>query len=201
MRTQHRSVSRGSPETLARRVRKLYEEKSATELPSYVERQLAAIEALTEQISAADDELAEAAEQDETCQRMMTTPGVGPVTAVRFRAALDEVTRFASAHAVESYVGLVPGEHSSGERQRRTAITKAGPASLRWALVQAAWSAMRTRKNDPMVLWAREVERRRGRFVAIVALARKLTGILFAIWRDGTVYEAHRTAAIIAVAA
>jgi len=120
---------------------------------------------------------------------------------VLFRSALDEVTRFPSAHAVESYIGLVPGEHSSGERQRRTAITKAGPASLRWALVQAAWSAMRTRKTDPMVRWAREVERRRGRFVAIVALARKLTGILFAIWRDGTVYDARRTAAPIAVAA
>jgi hypothetical protein len=53
MRTQHRSVSRGGPETVARRVRKLYEQKSATELPSYVERQLLAIEALTEQISAA----------------------------------------------------------------------------------------------------------------------------------------------------
>jgi len=52
-----------------------------------------------------------------------------------------------------------------------------------------------------MVLWAQEVQRRRGRFVAIVALARKLTGILFAIWRDGTRYDAQRTAAPIAVAA
>jgi transposase len=201
MRTQLRSISRGSLETFARRVRKLYEEKSAEALPSYVERQLVAIEALTEQIRAADRELADAAEQDETCKRMMTVPGVGPVTAVRFGAAVDQVQRFASAHAIESYIGLVPGEHSSGERQRRTAITKAGPASLRWALVQAAWSAMRTRKQDPMVLWACEVQKRRGRFVAVVALARKLAGILYAIWRDGTMYEAQRTGAPNAVVA
>jgi hypothetical protein len=51
-----------------------------------------------------------------------------------------------------------------------------------------------------MVVWAREVERRRGRFVGIVALARKLTGILYAIWRDGSSYQAQRTAATVAAA-
>jgi transposase len=195
LRTEHRTVSRGAANTFAQRVRKLYQQKSATALPTHVERQLAAIDSLTEQIVAADQELADAAQADPACERMMTTPGVGPVTAIRFRAALDEISRFDGAHAVQSYIGLVPGERSSGERQRRTAITKAGPSALRWVLVQAAWSVLRTRKSDPLGLWAQQIALRRGRWIAVVALARKLAGVLYAIWRDGTTYQSQRTAA------
>ena len=120
----------------------------------------------------------------------MTVPGVGPVTAMRFVAAIDDVSRFGGAHSVESYLGLVPGEHSSSERQHRTGITKAGATKLRWALVQASWSARRCRPHDPMVAWATQVELRRGRRVAMVALARKIAGILYALWRDGSTYRA-----------
>jgi transposase len=74
-------------------------------------------------------------------------------------------------------------------RERQTSITKAGPTALRWALVQAAWVAWRRKPNEPMVRWALQVAERRGKQIAIVALARKLSGILFAIWRDGTVYR------------
>jgi transposase len=72
----------------------------------------------------------------------MTAPGIGPVTAVRFVAAIDEPGRFATAQHVQSYLGLTPGEHSSSERERRTGITKAGSMELRRTLFQAAWAAM-----------------------------------------------------------
>jgi transposase len=163
-------------------------------LPLHIDQLLIAIEALTEQIELSDKQVAQLAKEDPVCQRLMTVPGVGPVTALRFVAALDDRRRFHSAHAVESYLGLVPGEHSSSERQERLGITKAGPASVRWVLVQAAWSMRRTRPDDPAVVWAAEVEKRRGRRVAIVGLARKLAGILFAIWRDESQYEARRGA-------
>lgn len=84
-------------------------------------------------------------------RRIMSVPGVGPVTSVRFAAAVDDITRFASAHAVESFLGLTPGENSSSERKPRTGITKAGPAAARGALVQAAWNLRRTRPLDPSV--------------------------------------------------
>jgi transposase len=88
------------------------------------------------------------------------------------------------------------GQHnSSSERARRTGITKAGPTRLRWALVQAAWNFRRTRQDDPAVLWSRGIEQKRGRRIAIVALARKLAGILYALWRDGTTYDRLRGAA------
>jgi transposase len=165
-----------------------------------VERQLVAIEALTSQIDQADKELEQQAEADEICRRLMTVPGVGPVTAIRFVAALDEAGRFESAHQVESYLGLVPGENSSSDRQQKLSITKAGPRALRWVLIQAAW-ALRGRCRQtaaiPLQLWAHRVELRRGKRTATVALARKLAGILYAIWRDGTVYDGSRGAKMI----
>jgi transposase len=193
LRTQGQRVKIGSVKCFAERVRALY---TGQELPVYVERQLETLKLLMTQTEAADRELAELAKSDPVCRRLMTVPGVGPVTAVRFVAALDDVQRFAKAHAVESYLGLVPGEDSSSERKRRTSITKAGPSALRWTLVQAAWAARRCRRTDPMLLWAREVEKRRGRRVAILALARKLAGILFALWRDGSVYASERGASV-----
>src|SRR5687768_7390558 len=98
------------------------------------------IDALNDEITQADRDLAAVAKVDPIAHRLMTVPGVGPATAVRFIAALDEISRFPGAHAVESYLGLVPGEDSSADRKRCTSITKAGPTALRWCLVQAAWA-------------------------------------------------------------
>jgi transposase len=164
-------------------------------VPPHVERQLRSIEQLCDEIKEADKELLAIAQTDPLCQLLMTAPGVGPVTAVRFLAAIDRVDRFNSAHEVESYLGLTPGEDSSSMRLRRTSITKAGSSRVRWALVQASWVAMRCSPNDPMVEWARRVAERRGRAIAAVALARKLAGILFAMLRDGIPYNPVRGAA------
>lgn len=179
----------GAVETFPARVR-----ATVPTMPGYVERQLEVLEHLNKQIAAADKELAALAKQDATCARLMTVPGVGPVTALRFVAALDEIQRFPNAHKVEAYLGLTPGENSSSDRQQRTSITKAGSAALRRVLVQAAWAARRCRKTHPMLTWVAEVEKRRGPRVAIVALARKIVGILFALWRDGTTYSPLRAA-------
>jgi transposase len=192
LRAEGRRPRSGELSTFSARVRAL---SSEAPLPSYIERQLRMIDALNDEIRQADRELAAVAKADPVARRLMTAPGVGPATAVRFVAALDQISRFPGAHAVESYLGLVPGEDSSAERKRRTSITKAGPTALRWCLVQAAWAARRTRQRDPMHHWVDEVEKRRGKRVAVLALARKLAGILFAIWRDGTVYEPRRSGA------
>ena len=158
------------------------------------------MEALTAEIGEADKVLESQAEQDDTCRRLMTVPGVGPVTALRYVAAIDDIGRFATAHQVESYLGLVPGENSSSDRQQRLSITKAGPSALRWVLVQAAWALRRLCRQPaaiPLQLWAHQVELRRGKRIAMVALARKLAGILYAIWRDGTEYDGSRGAKMI----
>ena len=185
LRATSRRPKAGSTATFPVRIRALL----GAERPSYVETMLVTIEMLTQQLRSLERELAEEAKADPVCRRLMTVPGVGWVTALRFVATLDEIGRFADAHRVESYLGLVPGERSSSERQQRTGITKAGSPTMRWLLVQAAWAARRVRRKDALQLWGEQVEQRRGKKVAVTALARKLAGILFAIWRDGTVYR------------
>lgn len=187
-RTQLVRLSSGEATTFPARVRKTMLQR-ADGLPEYIERALKTIDTLNEQIVSADKELERLAEQDPVCQRLMSVPGVGPVTSLRFVAALDDVSRFPTAHAVQSFLGLTPGERSSSERQQRTGITKAGPAPVRRVLVQAAWNLRRFRPADPISLWAAQIEQRRGKFIATVAVARKLAGVLFALWRDGSRYE------------
>jgi transposase len=184
---------RSTPEAFPMRVREHVKTRGG-QVPAAVERVLTIVDGLNAEIVAADDELETLAKDDAVCRRLMSVPGVGPVTAVRYVAAIDDVSRFDRASALQSYLGLVPGESSSSDRRRLTSITKAGAPQVRWALIQAAWSARRWRKDDPMVRWALEVERRRGRHVAVVALARKMAGIMFAIWRDESVYDASRGA-------
>ena len=194
-RTQLWRVRSGGTKSFPERARAHARMREQT-VPEHIERELKVLDLVNEQIADADRQVKQIAREHELCRRLMTVPGVGPVTAIRFVAALDERERFANAHAVQSYFGLTPGEHSSSERQRRTGITKAGSRHVRWVLVQAAWCMLRTRPTDAMVLWALAVAHRRGRFVAVVALARKLAGVLYAMWRDGTTYDPQRGATL-----
>jgi transposase len=193
IRTQLWRIRGCTPTTLPDRLR-AHAASLGKELPEHVERQLQMLALVTEQVGAANKQVRRLALAHPVCQRLMTVPGVGPVTALRFVAAIDDPSRFPSAHRVQSYVGLTPGERSSGAITRKTGITKAGPAELRRCLVQAAWSAMLVKSSHPMLAWAQQIADRRGRPIAAVALARKLVGILFAIWRDGTTYQLTRAA-------
>jgi transposase len=179
---------RCTSETLPRKVRELLVETSDG-LPSYVEQLLKAIEALTSQIHAADEELATLAKQDKVCRLLMTIPGVGAVTSMRFVAAIDDIGRFRTAEQVCSYLGLTPGENTTGFKPKRTGITKAGPAGVRRTLTQAAWVMWRWRAEDPIVQWAKRIADRRGKLKAIVALSRKLAALMFAMWRTNSPYN------------
>lgn len=149
---------------------------------------------LLAEIKAADRRIADIVNVDPVIQRLCTVPGVGPITATAFVATIDTIERFAGAHQLESYLGLVPSERSSGEKQRKGRITKAGNSRLRYLLVEAAWSILLSRKESTEELraWAQRIALRRGMKTAIVALARRLAGILYAMWRDGTTFEPRR---------
>ncbi len=163
-------------------------------LPDHIEQVLAVVDTLNQQVRAADQQVKALARANPVCQRLMTIPGIGPVTSVSFVAALDDVSRFAHAYRVQSYVGLTPGENSSSERQQRTGITKAGPSSVRRTLIQAAWVAFRQCPDDPMVKWAKQIAARRGNPIAVVALARKMSGVMYALWRDQSSYQPTKAA-------
>jgi transposase len=146
------------------------------------------LEAINEQLRQADDELSQLVKADPVVRRLTSAPGVGPVTAACFAATLDDDTRFPDARRVRAYLGLVPSEYSCGERKQRGGIAKAGPNRARYLLVEAAWALIRSSRPEAQALrqWASAIRERRGMKVAIVALARKLAGGLYAMWRDAT---------------
>lgn len=120
---------------------------------------------------------------------MNTVPGVGLLVAAAMVSVIDTPGRFASAHKVQSYLGLVPSEYASGQTRRLGSITKKGSGYMRALLVQAAWNILRRPGPDPLKLWGAAIVERRGKCVAVVAVARRLAGLLWAMWRDGTVYD------------
>jgi transposase len=193
LRTKNQRLAGRNVATFTTKIRKLLDD-SGLGRPAFVERTLVAIDQLNAQVVEATKELRTIARTDSTCRLLMTAPGVGPLTAVRFVAALDEIGRFPNAHAVQSYLGLTPGENSSSGRKQRLSITKAGPGDVRKLLVQASWTAWRTSPEDPLVRWGRRVAERRGTKIAMVAIARKLSGVLYALWRDQRPYDATRLA-------
>ena len=113
---------------------------------------LALLAPLNAQIAELDNQVSHGAREDERTRRLMTVPGVGPLTAVVFVATIDQVARFRNAHQLESYLGLVPREWSSSETQRKGSITKAGNTRMRWLLVEAAWCILRRKKKPETAL-------------------------------------------------
>lgn len=189
-------VSGGGAENYAKRVGKL-------ELNETTRRQvdplLSQLPGINEQVKQLEQEIEKAGQTNKDVALLCTVPGVGLLTASAFVAVVDKAERFSTAHQLESYLGLVPSEYSSGEKQRRGHITKQGNTRVRTYLVQASWSIMYKAKYETRELrvWAEKVAHRRGSKVAVVALARRLAGILWAMLRDQKRFTptARRTAA------
>jgi transposase len=184
-------VPSGGAPSFAQRVRAL---ELSEELVDAVEPLLKTHEQVCEQIKRIDDKVEQALKSDERAKRLTTVPSVGAVTAVTFIALVDEIGRFSSSAKLCSYLGLVPREYSSGEKQQRGHITKAGNSRLRSLLVECAWGILRRAnpRTEALSEWALRIAARRGKRIAVVALARKLAGILFAMTHHGRDYDPER---------
>jgi len=128
----------------------------------------------------------QAAQQRPEVQRLMSHPGVGPITALAFVLILGVPDRFRCGKQVGSYLGLIPSEASSGGRQRLGHISKQGNPLLRFLLIESAHAMVR---YEPQ--WRRRflhLAMRRGRGIAKVAMARKLAVRLYWMWRQGWDY-------------
>ena len=187
-------VPSGSTRTFVQRVTPL---ELATDLHAVIAPLLAALERLAALIDQADRWVRDTAAADAVAQRLMSVPGVGGVVALSDQVALETPERFGGdAGRASAYLGLVPSEHSSGEGHRKGAITKAGPRMTRSLLVQAAWTLWRQRRRvAPLYAWVEQVAARRGRRIAVIALARRVSRILYAIWRDQTVFRCEAAVA------
>ena len=119
-------------------------------------------------------------------RRLMTHPGVGPLTALAFELVIGTPERFGCGKQIASYVGLIPEEKSSGNRRRLGHITKQGNALLRFLLVEAAQVTVRSQPQWRSRFF--HLAMRRGRKIAKVAMARKLAVHLYWMWRQGLDY-------------
>jgi transposase len=145
------------------------------------------IEALEAQLAKSARLLDARASRDPICTRLMSVPGVGPLTALAFKASIEDPGRFASSSDVGAYAGLVPRRNQSGERDFKGHITKAGDAMLRHALYEAANSIL-SRLKRPCALqsWGLRLAETKGPKRARVAIARKLAALLHRLWRSET---------------
>jgi len=129
---------------------------------------------------------------NEVAQRLDEVPGVGALTATALVASVGGAGQFSSARQFAAWLGLVPKEHSSGERRRLGGITKRGDVYLRKLLIHGARSAVRAaaRKQDRHSRWIQALVARRGHNRAVVAVANKSARVLWALLRSGERYRA-----------
>jgi transposase len=160
------------------------------DLAAIVEPLLIARRVLREQLGVLHRQLLEIVRQDEVCRRLMTTPGVGPVVALTFRATVDVPSRFNNSKAVGAAFGLTPRRQQSGEIDRMGGISKCGDALMRETLFEAALVLMTHRGMwSWLKAWGMKIARHRGMKRAIVAVARRLAVIMHRMWVDGTEFR------------
>jgi len=144
------------------------------------------LDQLTPKIQELTHALEEEVEKRPVTRRLMTHPGVGPLTALAYELVIGTPERFHCGKQIASYVGLVPEEKSSGDRRRQGHISKQGNVLLRFLLVEAAQVTVRSQPEWRSKFF--HLAMRRGRKIAKVAMARKLAVHLYWMWRQGCDY-------------
>lgn len=167
------------------------------DLPSYVNccvgDLLAHADRLDVLIDDYDRSIARAAREDARSKRLMQLSGIGPTTASALVASLGGGHEFANGRQVAAWVGLVPGQYSSGGKQRLGRITKAGDSYLRSLLVMGARAILAGlgNKQDRFSRWARNLVERRGYWRAVVAIAAKNARLAWAVLKYGEDFRLH----------
>jgi transposase len=147
-------------------------------------------------IAGLDARLAEQAKQNETCRRLLSVPGLGPIAATALVATIGDGKTFTSGRHLAAWLGLVPRQNSSGGKERLGAISKAGDGYVRRLLVHGARAVMRWwRTSSP---WLAKLLERRPVSVAVVALANKTARIAWAVMTRGETYRRPAPAMVVA---
>jgi transposase len=157
-----------------------------------LDKHLSLLEECQKRLNSEDSWIDKAASKDPRCRRLMTIPGIGALSALLLVAEIGRVERFSRAEQLSNYFGLVPCEDSSGGKRRLGAITKEGNGEMRWLLIQDAWRAVATSPELRKRFAA--ISSRRGKNVAITAIARRLCEIVFNVLRTESEYSPERLA-------
>lgn len=167
----------------ADRVRELASADAA--IGDIIEPLLAVLDAMMREIEHLTKRVLEAVRVEPICRRLMTVPGVGPLTALTFRATVDQPERFRRSRDVGAHLGLTPRRYQSGETDVQGRISRCGDELARTALYEAAHTLLtRCQKWSTLKAWGMRVAQRRGMAKARVAVARKLAVILHRMWSD-----------------
>lgn len=127
---------------------------------------------------------------DPVCRRLMSMPGIGPLTALSFKAAVDDPTRFPHSRLVASYFGLTPRTYQSGQSQRGGRISKFGDDGVRALLYEAAVVMLvHSKTKTALKTWGLKLAARKGRKLAAVACARKMAVIMHRMWVTGRDFD------------
>ena len=178
-------IGRAKMNTFKARTQELIEDRPT--LIAVVEPLLIAREAVAQQIADLDRKVMRLARNDAQVRRFMTTPGIGPITALCYLATIDDPTRFNKSRNVGAYIGLTTRRYASGETDWTGRISKCGDAMLRSYLFEAANVLLtRVAKWSALKAWGMRIAKRNGIRKAKVAVARKLAVILHRMWIDGT---------------
>jgi transposase len=180
----------GSPnrKEFAARVRELAADDPV--LSALAEPLLAVVEVMTRELARLTKQILAAVRDEPVCRRLMGVPGVGPLTALAFRATIDRPDRFRRSRDVGAHLGLTPKRYQSGETDVQGGISRCGDELARTALYEAAHSLLvRSRRWSSLRAWGMQVAKRRGMARARIAVARKLAVVLHRVWADGTEFR------------
>jgi transposase len=147
--------------------------------------------ALEKQLTYYQEKLEALATTHPECQRLMTIPGLGPLSATALLAAVSDASAFKNGRQFAAWLGLVPRQHSTGGKERLLGISKRGDSYLRKLLIHGARATMRWvgRKTDRRSQWIRQLVERRGKNRTAVAIANKNARIVWALLTSHQAYE------------
>ncbi len=148
--------------------------------------------ALDDRVKQADKKIKQLAYEDPKCVRLMGMPGIGPMISTALISAIGNANNFKNGRELSAWLGLVPGQHSTGGKQRLLGISKRGDSYVRSLLVQGALSAITRCKDrqDSQLVWARQLREKKSLQKAAVALANKMARIIWSILAKDHVYVA-----------
>jgi transposase len=156
-----------------------------------------ALRTLDEQVAGLDLEIARRAKEDESARRLMTIPGIGPVTAAALAALAPDPQTFRCGRDFSAWLGLTPLQKSTGGKQKLGQITKMGERTLRRLLVIGASAVIKQAllRGAPVGSWLAQMLARKPRMLVAVALANKTARIVWALLAKGGIYRAPTLAA------
>jgi len=176
----------------ARRIAKHRDDQLSLPRQYLLDQNIDVVEYFDRKVKAEDAWIEEVAANSPDAQRLKSIPGIGDMAALMLIAEFGDVSRFKKAKNASAYLGLVPRVYATSDTRRIGRITKTGSGILRWLLVQDAWGAIRT--CSAFRIRYNRIMKRRGKHIAIVAIARMLAEIAYRVLRDQTSFDETKLA-------